>query len=229
MPVGQRGNGVRGHADAVDLAFEVRTHDGQGGPRTPAPHHDDAHTVLVGVGVAARSPARRADLHEPTEFFAHRQWVGRGVRHDFEIHNSGTDTIERLVSLRVGPATSRTCSRVKAGERRHVVGVMLEADDAAFGIVHPGTRPGPPGGDRHHAATGVVSTPGSGRLRMGGAPLHRGVRRCVSVTFEPVWHARRSQLLCSPRSSVPKVGRRSMCEPTSARRTGQRAAARHDR
>lgn len=33
------------------------------------------------------------------EFYVHRQWVGRGVRHDFEIHNTGAEAVDRTVSV----------------------------------------------------------------------------------------------------------------------------------
>jgi glycogen debranching enzyme len=51
------------------------------------------HAVVV-----SRPSAPDRD-HEPSEFFVQRQWVGRGVRYDVELHNAGDDPIRRTVSI----------------------------------------------------------------------------------------------------------------------------------
>ena len=32
--------------------------------------------------------------HDPAEYYVQRQWVGRGVRHDIELHNAGAEPIK---------------------------------------------------------------------------------------------------------------------------------------
>ena len=60
------------------------------------------------LGVASMTPFQAAVVSrpdpeitagEPAEFYVHRQWVGRGVRHDFEIHNPGHGVLRRTVRL----------------------------------------------------------------------------------------------------------------------------------
>ena len=57
---------------------------------TPSPFH--------AVFVSRPDPDRTPNVQE---LYVHRQWVGRGVRHDIEIHNTGTDPIRRLVTLHI--------------------------------------------------------------------------------------------------------------------------------
>jgi glycogen debranching enzyme len=57
---------------------------------TPSPFH--------AVFISRPDPERTPDLRE---LYVHRQWIGRGVRHDIEIHNNGTDPIRRLVAVHV--------------------------------------------------------------------------------------------------------------------------------
>jgi glycogen debranching enzyme len=57
---------------------------------TPSPFH--------AVFVSRPDPDRSSDLRE---LYVHRQWIGRGVRHDVEIHNNGTEPIRRTVSVHI--------------------------------------------------------------------------------------------------------------------------------
>jgi len=56
---------------------------------TPSPFH--------AVVVSRPIPSDRD--HDPSEYYVHRQWVGRGIRHDIEIHNAGDDPIKRSVGV----------------------------------------------------------------------------------------------------------------------------------
>ena len=93
------------------VVFDVRASRRRAAPPPSAPHVVDTDTVLGRVGLPAASPDRAPISHEPTEFFAHRQWVGRGVRHDFEIHNSGTT---ELAASRVVERRQRLRARVRS-------------------------------------------------------------------------------------------------------------------
>lgn len=81
------------------------------GVSTPAPFH--------AVFVSRPDPDRTDGL---SELYVHRQWVGRGVRHDIEIHNGSDEAIHRTIRIhadtdfahvfdmkagRAGDATSR--------------------------------------------------------------------------------------------------------------------------
>src|SRR4029077_7812360 len=119
------------------LAFDVRS--AADGASLHRQHlTSSTPTPLSAAAVSRREPRSDTDHHEPTEFFAHRQWVGRGVRHDFEIHNSGTAELERVVSLRVASDFAHVFE-VKAGERGSVDGVMVADDVSSLGIVNPDT------------------------------------------------------------------------------------------
>jgi glycogen debranching enzyme len=57
---------------------------------TPSPFH----AVFVSRPDPERSPDHR-------ELYVHRQWIGRGVRHDIEIHNNSTEPIRRTVAVHI--------------------------------------------------------------------------------------------------------------------------------
>jgi len=213
------------------VVFDVR--ESPGAPLLRRQHlTSSTPTPFSAVSVSRREPGSNADHHEPTEFFAHRQWVGRGVRHDFEIHNSGTSELARVVSLSVASDFAHVFE-VKAGERGGVDGVMVADENLSLGIIDPdpsrdlrvviATDPTPTGVDV-----------GERRLEWSVRCPPRGTCR-VSVTFEPVWHGRRTQLLF-PLGDRPKVepilanGRR-VIEETALRldTTDERLARAFDR
>ncbi len=182
------------------VVFDVR--ESSGAPLLPRQHlTSSTPTPFSAVSVSRREPGSNADRHEPTEFFAHRQWVGRGVRHDFEIHNSGASELTRVVSLTIASDFAHVFE-VKAGEPGGVDGVMVVDDDASLGLVDP---------DRSRDLRVVIATDptptgvdvGAGRLEWSVRCPARSMRR-VSVTFEPVWHRRRTQLLF-PLGDRPQV------------------------
>jgi glycogen debranching enzyme len=49
--------------------------------------------------VVVSRPAAPDRENEPAEYFVQRQWVGRGVRYDVELHNAGDEPIRRIVSI----------------------------------------------------------------------------------------------------------------------------------
>jgi glycogen debranching enzyme len=56
-------------------------------------------TTPFQAAVVSRPDPMRSEA-APAEFFVHRQWVGRGVRHDIEVHNTGADPIQRTLTVR---------------------------------------------------------------------------------------------------------------------------------
>ena len=213
------------------VVFDVRA-SGEAG-LLPRQHlTSSTPTPFSAVSVSRREPGSGADHHEPTEFFAHRQWVGRGVRHDFEIHNSGTTELQRVVSLSVASDFAHVFE-VKAGERGTLDGVMVADDVASLGIVNPGTS--------RDLLVAIATAPPPTRIDVAAGRLEWDVRCpprgwcCVSVTFEPVWHGRRTQLLF-PLGDRPKVGpvlanRRRVAEDSELRldTTDERLARAFDR
>ena len=78
--------------------FGVEFADGDGtidreylGVSTPSPFH---------AAVVSRPRPGDGSSDVPTEFYIHQQWVGHGVRHDVEIHNTAREPIERTLRLR---------------------------------------------------------------------------------------------------------------------------------
>ena len=140
------------------------------------------------VAVSRRHPRAGPGHHETTEFFAHRQWVGRGVRHDFEIHNSGTGELAREVTVRLASDFAHVFE-VKAGERGAVDGILVGDNGSSLHLVHPdpdrdlrvAISADPPPSDVDVDARRLVwqvRCPARGSCR-------------VSISFEPVWHGRR--------------------------------------
>lgn len=116
------------------------------------------------------------------EFYVHRQWIGRGVRHDFEIHNTGSEPIRRHLGVEVDSDFAHVFD-VKAGRARpaavalttHDTGWLLtDADDAARAVA---IRADP-------VPIGVSEDP----ITFGWeATVPARSRAVISIVFEPVW------------------------------------------
>jgi glycogen debranching enzyme len=147
-------------------------------------------TPFSSVSVSRRAP--NGSLSEPTEFFAHRQWVGRGSRHDFEIHNSGETTIDRVITLHVSSDFAHVFE-MKSGHRSDVEPTFELTGSGGFALVHPDP-------ERDLRVVVDLGTPPTAIDESSGVVSWRHTCRprdsvCVSVTFEPVWRSQRSHLL----------------------------------
>ncbi len=175
------------------------------------------------MSVSRRQPGADGDRHEPTEFFAHRQWVGRGVRHDFEIHNSGTSEFARVVSLSVASDFAHVFE-VKAGERGSVDGVMVADGDSSLGLVDPDVA--------HDLRVVIATDPTPSRVDVEARRLEWNVRcppRGRALRLGDV----RAGLARPPDSAVVparrSTERRTGPGERAPSRRGQWPAARHDR
>ena len=149
------------------------------GVSTPSPFH---------AAVVSRPRPGDGNADVPTEFYVHQQWVGHGMRHDIEIHNTARDTIERTVRLHFD-ADFAHLFEVKAGQRRDADAALVWDAPAGVGqgrldattadcSVEIRTRPSPTDVDREqHALT----------WRLSCAP---DSTTTVSITFEPCWSGR---------------------------------------
>ena len=140
---------------------------------SPAPFH--------AVSVFQPDPRAPASEGEPTEHYVHRQWIGRGVRHDIEIHNAAATSIRRRLEIWTAADFAHLFD-VKAGRPDTSSAPLHITDDGLlFSAAEPGdavrveTEPTPTAIDAE-----------AGRLAW---DLTCGPRSSatVTITFEPLW------------------------------------------
>ncbi len=154
-------------------------------PLAPHPHRH-LRTVVPApfhaVSVSQPDPQAPAASGEPAEFYVHRQWIGRGARHDVEIHNSGTAEIDRTVTVEIGTDFAHLFD-VKAGRPHGDPGALtiepggLRLTDRARPDLEVAVRfdPEPDAAD-----------PDLGRLTWSVTCAPRD-RRIIRISFEPAW------------------------------------------
>jgi glycogen debranching enzyme len=131
--------GVRRAADGVvfeDLRLLSRFEVAIGPTAEAAP----AETLAVSApspfhAVVVSRPPPPDREHEPAEFFVQRQWVGRGVRYDVEVHNAGEVPIRRIVSIALDTDFAHLFD-MKAGVGGATL-ASLEWDGDGGGLVDP--------------------------------------------------------------------------------------------
>ena len=79
--------------------------------------------------ITVSRPTRRAGQAQPPDLVVQRRWLGRGYRHDFEIHNTGSDAITRSVTLSLGGDFAHIFD-VKSGAAPGESAPLIEDDDA---------------------------------------------------------------------------------------------------
>ncbi len=136
-------------------------------------------TPFHAVSVFQPDPRAPASDGEPTELYVHRQWVGRGARHDIELHNAGSTPIRRTLQIRIGADFAHLFD-VKAG-RPDTTGQPLEINDRGLAFSAAAsddsvcivTDPAPDGinADREELSWELI------------CPSHGSTS--VTVTFEP--------------------------------------------
>ena len=158
----------------------------------PTPFH---HTI-----VTRPEPASVEGV--PVETYIHRQWVGRGSRHDIEIHNVGDRPLVRTVTIELdtdfahifdvksGTASGRSSEFTWDGQQ----GALVDPDDDAL-RVDVRADPRPDGVDEEHKFLSWTTQCPPRSVTV------------VSVGFEPVWDGRPAGTLFplgnTPATSIP--------------------------
>jgi glycogen debranching enzyme len=131
--------------------------------------------------VVSRPDPMRSET-APSEFFVHRQWVGRGVRHDIEVHNTGAEPIRRELTVRFDTDFAHLFD-VKAGRGGDAVttfawdgdrGWLTDRDDSSRSVEIRASVPGEAVDADAKALRWTLDCPGRAHTT-------------VSLTLEPYW------------------------------------------
>ncbi len=140
---------------------------------SPAPFH--------AVSVFQPDPRAPASDGEPTEHYVHRQWIGRGVRHDIEIHNAANVAIERTLEIWVAADFAHLFD-VKAG-RPDTSDVPLDITDHGL-MFNAADSPDAVRVDAEPTPTAIHAEQGRLVWELACEPRDSTV---VRITFEPLW------------------------------------------
>ncbi len=118
----------------------------------------------------------------PHEFYIHRQWIGRGVRHDIEIHNTGSQPFRRQLTVEVDSDFAHVFD-VKAGRARPTDVSLATSGDGWMLI------------DANDAARAVAIRAEPVPIEVSDDPITLGwvasvpprSSAVISIVFEPVW------------------------------------------
>ncbi len=147
--------------------------------------------------ISVKRPREAHGAGEPTELFLHRQWIGRGVRHDVEVQNHGMSEVKRTVVLRFGTDFAHLFD-MKEG-RSSGVAADFQIDDSGAWMRHPDpTRDLAVSFQSDPLPKRITASDTNGTIEMQwDLRVDPKASTMVSVLFEPVWDSQPAGALFS--------------------------------
>lgn len=149
-------------------------------------------TPFEAVSVFRPHPGGLPAEGEPTELYVHRQWVGRGTRHDIEIQNNGASPITRRLTVLVATDFAHLFD-VKAGRDHGPPALLAVSPENGLHLRHHD--------DTQDLVVRIDADPSPNEMESPAGALEWeiecGPRASVTVSlaFEPIWDGKRAGLL----------------------------------
>lgn len=170
------------------MLSHLRVHVAPGGARerlaldTPSPFH----TTVV---------TRPIDADGARELIVHRQWIGRGARHDIEVHNTHpTDSVQRSLTVEIDTDFAHLFDVKDASSAGRATGSpsVLSWNDDAGHLEHPGNA-ALRVAIRSSSAPDTVDT--RSKALVWNVVVPPSSSTTIALTFEPIWDGTPAGLL----------------------------------